>query len=48
MFCKTVQQNYKLLQQVARFCQQDIPVLVGLSRKSMIGAVLDVNLRDRE
>ncbi|QEH23160.1 dihydropteroate synthase [Histophilus somni] len=40
-FGKTVQQNYKLLQQVARFCQQDIPVLVGLSRKSMIGAVLD-------
>ncbi|OOS00105.1 dihydropteroate synthase [Canicola haemoglobinophilus] len=40
-FGKTVQHNYKLLQQLSQFCQQGVPVLAGLSRKSMIGAVLD-------
>ncbi|MCW9709738.1 dihydropteroate synthase [Avibacterium sp. 21-586] len=39
-FGKTVQHNYQLLQQLATFTQ-DYPVLAGISRKSMIGAILD-------
>ena len=46
-FGKTVQHNYKLLQQLARFCENGYPVLAGLSRKSMIGAVLDKPVTER-
>lgn len=38
-FGKTVQHNYLLLKKLAYFSQLDIPVLIGVSRKSMIGAV---------
>lgn len=40
-FGKTVRHNYQLLQQSARFAVHGYPVLAGLSRKSMIGAILD-------
>ena len=40
-FGKSVQHNYQLLQNLNEFCQNVYPVLAGLSRKSMIGAVLD-------
>lgn len=40
-FGKTVQHNYQLLKNLPHFCEQGYPVLAGLSRKSMIGAVLD-------
>ena len=46
-FGKTVQHNYKLLQQLAYFCESGYPVLAGLSRKSMIGAVLDKPVTER-
>ncbi|NBH74813.1 dihydropteroate synthase [Rodentibacter pneumotropicus] len=46
-FGKTVQHNYKLLQQLSRFCEEEYPVLAGLSRKSMIGAVLDKSVDER-
>ncbi|OOF66773.1 dihydropteroate synthase [Rodentibacter sp. Ppn85] len=46
-FGKTVQHNYKLLQQLNRFCEEGYPVLAGLSRKSMIGAVLDKPVDER-
>ena len=46
-FGKTVQHNYKLLQQLANFCDSGYPVLAGLSRKSMIGAVLDKPVTER-
>ena len=46
-FGKTVQHNYKLLQQLADFCENGYPVLAGLSRKSMIGAVLDKPVTER-
>ena len=46
-FGKTVQHNYKLLQQLAHFCDSGYPVLAGLSRKSMIGAVLDKPVTER-
>lgn len=40
-FGKTVRHNYQLLQALARFTQLRLPVLVGMSRKSMIGSVVD-------
>ena len=40
-FGKSVQHNYQLLQNLNEFCHSGYPVLGGLSRKSMIGAVLD-------
>lgn len=46
-FGKTVQHNFKLLQQSARFAVHGYPVLAGLSRKSMIGAVLDKTVDQR-
>lgn len=46
-FGKSVQHNYQLLQQLNRFCQHGYPVLAGLSRKSMIGQVLDKTVEQR-
>ncbi|OOF36427.1 dihydropteroate synthase [Rodentibacter mrazii] len=46
-FGKTVQHNYKLLQQLSIFCEEGYPVLTGLSRKSMIGAVLEKPVDER-
>lgn len=40
-FGKSVQHNYQLLKHLNVFAQSGYPVLAGLSRKSMIGAVLD-------
>src|SRR5690554_1280571 len=40
-FGKTVMHNYQLLQALARFAQLEVPLLVGMSRKSMIGKVVD-------
>ena len=38
-FGKTAQQNYALLHNIDRLVDTGYPVLIGLSRKSMIGAV---------
>ena len=38
-FGKTVSQNYEMLRRLAEFTEFELPILVGLSRKSMIGAV---------
>lgn len=46
-FGKTVWHNYKLLQQLNVFCKEGYPVLAGLSRKSMIGAMLDKPVDER-
>lgn len=46
-FGKTVQHNYQLLQRLTTFCEDGYPLLVGLSRKSMIGAVLDKPVKER-
>lgn len=40
-FSKTVAQNYDLLKKLDLFEQLDVPLLVGLSRKSMIYKVLE-------
>jgi dihydropteroate synthase len=39
-FGKTLEQNYQLLAQVEQFHQLELPLLIGLSRKSMIGNLL--------
>jgi dihydropteroate synthase len=39
-FGKTLTHNYQLLAQLDAFAQLDVPLLIGLSRKSMIGGVL--------
>ena len=40
-FGKTLDDNYTLLAQLARFHTLDLPLLIGLSRKSMIAGVLN-------
>lgn len=39
-FSKTVEQNYEMLSQLNAFAKLDVPLLVGVSRKSMIYKVL--------
>ena len=38
-FGKTVEHNYTLLRELSRFNDLGVPILAGLSRKSMLGAV---------
>lgn len=42
-FAKTLDQNYELLQKLELLQQLEVPVLAGLSRKSMIYKPLNVN-----
>lgn len=46
-FGKTVQHNYQLLQRLPAFIEFGLPMLVGLSRKSMIGAVTQSTVEHR-
>jgi dihydropteroate synthase len=47
-FGKTLEHNYRLLNELESFHQFDLPLLVGISRKTMIGKVLqDKALQDR-
>lgn len=46
-FGKTVKHNYQLLKHLKAFVDSGFPVLAGLSRKSMIGAVLDKPVEQR-
>lgn len=41
-FSKTIEQNFELFQQMSDFHLFDLPVLVGISRKSMIYKSLDI------
>ena len=41
-FGKTLEHNYTLLRQLEDFCIFDLPLLVGISRKSMITRPLDI------
>lgn len=45
-FAKTVEQNYALLHHLESVCRLGFPVLVGLSRKSMITRLLDIEPKD--
>ncbi len=46
-FGKTLAQNLLLLRRLEQLGKLDRPILVGISRKSMLGAVLDVPLGER-
>jgi dihydropteroate synthase len=46
-FGKTLKQNLSLLQNLERFHSLGQPLLVGLSRKSMIGAILENTTEER-
>lgn len=45
-FAKTVEQNYSLLAHIGAFAATGLPVLAGLSRKSMIWRPLDISPDD--
>ena len=46
-FGKTLMQNYQLLNQLSAFKALELPILVGISRKSMIGNLLDADVENR-
>lgn len=46
-FAKDVAQNLEILRDLNRICSLGYPVLVGTSRKSTLGAVLEANVDDR-
>lgn len=45
-FSKTIEQNFELFQQMSDFHLFDLPILVGVSRKSMIYKSLDVSAEE--
>jgi dihydropteroate synthase len=46
-FGKTLQHNLQLFKNLAKFKQLGVALMVGVSRKSMIGAILDKEVDDR-
>lgn len=46
-FAKTVEHNLRLLNRMREVAQLNLPLLVGMSRKSMIGKVLDRAVEER-
>lgn len=46
-FGKTVRHNYQLLQRLHSLHEFDLPLLIGLSRKSMLGAVTQTEVGER-
>jgi dihydropteroate synthase len=42
-FAKSIEQNYKLLNKLDYFQQLNVPVLAGISRKSMVSAALKID-----
>lgn len=46
-FGKTLEQNFHLLANLSVFCQFGLPLLAGLSRKSMIGNLLNRDVEQR-
>ena len=47
-FAKTLEQNRLLMKHLSRLNEFDVPVLLGTSRKSMIGLTLDLPVDQRE
>lgn len=47
-FGKTLEQNLTLLESLFRFTEFGVPVLAGMSRKSMLGALTGRGVEDRE
>jgi len=46
-FGKTVEHNLEIIRNLRKFCQFGRPVLIGVSRKSFIGRVLDLPVQER-
>lgn len=46
-FGKTLQHNMQLMRELEKFHELDVPLLVGVSRKSMLGSILDAGVADR-
>ncbi|RUO44425.1 dihydropteroate synthase [Aliidiomarina taiwanensis] len=46
-FGKTLRHNYQLLQRLSAFHQLELPLLVGMSRKSMLGKVTGKGVNER-
>jgi dihydropteroate synthase len=46
-FGKTLQHNLDLLDGLDAICELELPILVGISRKSMLGAILDKPIDER-
>jgi dihydropteroate synthase len=46
-FGKSLENNLSLLRDVNKFCELSYPLLIGLSRKSMFGMLLDRDVGDR-
>mgnify|MGYP001166781790 CR=1 FL=1 len=46
-FGKSVDHNFQLIKHLKKFCDFGFPVLIGPSRKSFIGIVLDLPVNDR-
>ena len=46
-FGKTVAHNYSLMKHLRELAFSELPIMIGVSRKSMIGALLNVQPRDR-
>ena len=45
-FAKTLEQNYEVLSKLELFKQLDLPILTGVSRKSMIYKVLEITAQE--
>ena len=46
-FGKTLEHNLQILSRLNELCELDFPVLVGVSRKSMLGAIVDRDVDQR-
>ncbi|MCF7804817.1 MAG: dihydropteroate synthase [Candidatus Marinimicrobia bacterium] len=46
-FGKTLEHNYRIINEIARFTELEYPVLLGASRKSFIGQTLDLPVEER-
>ncbi len=46
-FGKTLEDNLKIIKKLKEFCSLDKPLLIGVSRKSFIGKILDIPVEER-
>ncbi len=47
-FGKRLQDNWQLVAELKRFCELGLPLLIGVSRKSMVGALLNKPAAERD
>lgn len=47
-FGKTAEDNFKLIKNISEFSKLNYPVMIGLSRKSLIGESLDLDVNERD